>query len=596
MDAPEPMLRILRLSFEYWQRHPLSIAFILVSMLGITAIEVMLPVFTGNMINAITTTSHEHSSPFNILLAIVALGVIHLTIRDLILRTVNRLTSSVIQDMTQRAFWHVQRLSTDWHSSNLLGETIRKITRGTWAIDSINEIILVEATPTFMVLLIATVLLSINWPIIGLITMIGVFLFVSVSLYLTSCYVIPAAQQASTVDSELSGRIADAIAGNAIVKSFGAELREDTSIAQATELWRQRTVEAWDRSVNSGSIQNLIVVALNAVVLYVSLSQWQRGLVTVGGLAYVMTTHALIHSHLRDIGLHARILQRAVGEMEEFAGLVSSPLDPKDSLDAPSISISRGQIDFKAVSFRYPGQPRSIYDRISLTIHAGERVGIVGRSGSGKSTFIKLLQRHYDLEDGNILIDDQDISKVTQESLRHQIALVPQEPMLFHRTLAENIAYGKPNATMTQIIHAAKQAYAHDFISQLPNAYNTPVGERGVRLSGGERQRIALARAILTNAPILVLDEATSNLDGVSESLIQNAIEELISDRTTIIVAHRLSIMQKVDRILVFDHGKLVEQGAHAELSMKKDGHYYHLLQSQAMEPVGDQQGDAIQY
>jgi len=219
-----------------------------------------------------------------------------------------------------------------------------------------------------------------------------------------------------------------------------------------------------------------------------------------------------------------------------------------------------------------------------VEIRAGERVGLVGRSGSGKTTFVKLLQRLYDVSGGKILIDGQDIAKATQHSLRSQIAIVQQEPILFHRTLAENIAYGRPGASMSAIEQAARLANAHDFILRLPKGYGTLVGERGVKLSGGERQRVALARAFLADAPVLILDEATSSLDSESEGLIQQAMERLMKGRTSIVIAHRLSTVRSLDRILVFDRGEIVEQGTHAALTTRPGGVYRSLFELQATE------------
>ena len=222
-----------------------------------------------------------------------------------------------------------------------------------------------------------------------------------------------------------------------------------------------------------------------------------------------------------------------------------------------------------------------------LSLRPGEHVGLVGHSGSGKSTFVKLVQRLYDIDGGRIAIDGQDIAKVTQASLRETISVVPQEPLLFHRSLAENIAYGRPGASREDVIAAAQKAHAHDFIMALPQGYDTLVGERGIKLSGGERQRVALARAVLSDAEILILDEATSSLDSMSEALLKKAVESVIEGRTTIIVAHRLSTIQNVDRILVFDQGRIVEQGTHAELLARPDSQYRRLFDSQAFGLIG---------
>jgi ATP-binding cassette subfamily B protein len=239
---------------------------------------------------------------------------------------------------------------------------------------------------------------------------------------------------------------------------------------------------------------------------------------------------------------------------------------------------------FEDVTFHYGGHIAPLYDGLSVEIRAGERVGLVGRSGSGKTTFVKLVQRLYDVSGGRILIDGQDIGLATQHSLRSQIAIVQQDPILFHRSLAENIAYGRPGASMAAIEQAARLANAHDFIQRLPKGYGTLVGERGVKLSGGERQRVALARAFLADAPVLILDEATSSLDSESEALIQQAMERLMKGRTSIVIAHRLSTVRSLDRILVFDRGEIVEQGVHAALANRTGGIYRGLFERQATE------------
>jgi len=270
--------------------------------------------------------------------------------------------------------------------------------------------------------------------------------------------------------------------------------------------------------------------------------------------------------------------------MEELVAIHDEAIGIADAADATSIDIQGGHIVFNDVSFLYGGHRTPLYDGLSVEIRAGERVGLVGRSGSGKSTFIKLLQRLYDVSGGRILIDRQDIAQATQQSLRSQIAIVQQEPILFHRTLAENIAYARPGASLAAIEQAARLANAHEFILRLPKGYGTLVGERGVKLSGGERQRVALARAFLADAPVLILDEATSSLDSESEALIQEAMERLMQGRTSIVIAHRLSTVRSLDRILVFDHGRIAEQGTHAALAARPDGLYRGLFERQATE------------
>jgi len=270
--------------------------------------------------------------------------------------------------------------------------------------------------------------------------------------------------------------------------------------------------------------------------------------------------------------------------MEELVEVQFHPLGIEDRPDAKPAMIEEGEVRFDHVTFQYGKHSTPLYNDFSVTIPAGQRVGLVGHSGSGKTTFVKLIQRLYDVNDGAIRIDGRDIREATQASLRSQIAIVQQEPILFHRSLAENIAYARPGATRQEIIEAAKLASAHDFIVSLPKGYETLVGERGVKLSGGERQRVAIARAFLADSPILILDEATSSLDSESEVLIQKAMERLMVGRTTIVIAHRLSTVRALDRLLVFDKGRIVEEGTHEELVRRDGGIYRRLFERQALE------------
>ncbi|HYX01962.1 MAG TPA: ABC transporter ATP-binding protein, partial [Reyranella sp.] len=343
----------------------------------------------------------------------------------------------------------------------------------------------------------------------------------------------------------------------------------------------------WSRATLTGILQQGILMVLRVTVIGLALLFWWQDAASLGDVTFVLTAYAVVNGYLRDIGHHVHNIQRSTSDLEELVAFHAEPLGVEDRPGATEIVIGRGEIRFDQVRFRYPALDRQVYDGLSVAIPAGQRVGLVGRSGSGKTTFVKLVQRLYDIDGGCIAIDGQDIAGVTQESLRRQVAIVQQEPVLFHRSLAENIAYGRPDATMAEIVTAARLAHAEVFIEQLPQRYATLVGERGVKLSGGERQRVALARAFLANAPILILDEATSSLDSESETLIQDAMHGLMRGRTTLVVAHRLSTVRELDRILVFDHGRIVEDGNHATLLRLKGGIYRRLIERQA-EGAGD--------
>ncbi len=301
-----------------------------------------------------------------------------------------------------------------------------------------------------------------------------------------------------------------------MVKAFGAEEREDARLAWLISRWRARTWRTWMLHTWSGTVQLALLWVVRTAVTGTALWLWWEGRATPGDVTYVLATYFVVHGYLRDIGQHVHHLQRSVNEMEEMVRLYEAPSGVADIEDAPPLVIGAGEVRFEHVDFHYGSHATALYRDLDVRIAPGERVGLVGHSGSGKTTFVKLIQRLYDVTGGRVLIDGQDVSKVSQMSLRSQVAIVQQEPILFHRTLAENIAYARPGATRAQIEHAAQLANAHDFIVRLPRGYQTLVGERGVKLSGGERQRVALARAFLADAPILILDEATSSLDSES--------------------------------------------------------------------------------
>jgi ATP-binding cassette subfamily B protein len=521
---------------------------------------------------------------FSALAAIVALGFASATLRVIGLHAIVPFTLKIMSDVARDAFVRVQRFSTDWHANSFAGSTVRKITRGMWALDLLNDTILMALLPSLVVLFGSMILLGSYWPSLGLVVGAGAAVYVPMIIWLSTDYIAPAARVSNAWDTKVGGTLADALTCNAVVKSFGAEAREDARLEHVIERWRMRVRRTWRRSIHTATAQFAVLLSLRASVIGGSLLLWIAGRATPGEVTYVLTSYYIIHAYLRDVGMHVNNLQRSVNDMEELVAIHDEPIGIADATGARPIDIEGGRIVFEDVTFHYGGHRAPLYDGLSVDIRAGERVGLVGRSGSGKTTFVKLVQRLYDVSGGRILIDDQDIAKATQHSLRSQIAIVQQDPILFHRTLSENIAYGRPGASMAAIEQAARLANAHEFILHLPKGYGTLVGERGVKLSGGERQRVALARAFLADAPVLILDEATSSLDSESEALIQQAMERLMKGRTSIVIAHRLSTVKSLDRILVFDRGEIVEQGTHAALAARAGGIYRALFERQATE------------
>lgn len=314
-------------------------------------------------------------------------------------------------------------------------------------------------------------------------------------------------------------------------------------------------------------VQGGMIAVMTGVSAFTLIHLYSKGLVSIGDFALILGLSMEVGHMMWYTMYQVDQFNQALGKARQSLNALMIPHDIKDKNKASELAVSRGYIEFSKVKFHYHGT-YSLFQNKSVTIEAGQKVGLVGYSGSGKSTFVNLILRLYDVVEGQILIDGQDISEVTQESLRRAIAMIPQDPTLFHRSLMDNIRYGKLGTCDEEIISASQKAHAHEFISLLSGGYETLVGERGVKLSGGQRQRIAIARAILKNAPILILDEATSQLDSITEANIQESLWELMQRKTTLVIAHRLSTLLHMDRILVFDKGHIIEDGSHSELLM----------------------------
>jgi ATP-binding cassette subfamily B protein len=584
---PAAIRVVIPFVFRHWLNQPALALTVAGGLFGATVADLFMPVFSGHLVDALTRGAAEpaaRNAALSAFGAIVALGLLSVILRLTGLRAIVPFTLRIMSDVARDAFVRVQRFSTDWHANSFAGSTVRKITRGMWALDLLNDTILMALLPSLAVLLGSMILLGLHWGSLGLVIALGALIYVSMTVMFSTRYIAPAARVSNAWDTKVGGTVADALTCNAVVKSFGAEAREDARLARVVSRWRTRVKRTWLRYTYTSTAQLAVLLCLRASVIGGSLLLWMAGRASPGDVTYVLTSYYIIHAYLRDVGMHINNLQRSVNDMEELVAIHDEAIGIADAIDARPIDIQGGRIVFEDVTFHYGGHRAPLYDGLSVDIGAGERVGLVGRSGSGKTTFVKLVQRLYDVSGGRILIDGQDIAKATQHSLRGQIAIVQQDPILFHRSLAENIAYGRPSASMAAIEQAARLANAHEFILRLPKGYGTLVGERGVKLSGGERQRVALARAFLADAPVLILDEATSSLDSESEALIQQAMERLMRGRTSIVIAHRLSTVRSLDRILVFDRGEIVEQGTHAALTARSGGIYRGLFERQATE------------
>lgn len=381
-------------------------------------------------------------------------------------------------------------------------------------------------------------------------------------------------------ENKQTGQLADSITNELSVKSYARENLEEGRFSKATKRTKESIFDVAKVSFWRNLSMNIVnMITFIGMLVLIIMGHNLFGL-TIASLVFLYSLSNSLLSNVWTINHILRSMNRSFGDAKEMVSILDMPYAIDDKSDK-QLEVGDAVIDFSHMAFQHEGQKDKLFDNFELTIPAGQRLGLVGVSGSGKTTLTKLLLRFADVTEGGIYIDGQDIRDVTQKSLRENIAYVPQESSLFHRSIFENIAYGKPGATDEEVYEAARLANADEFIADLPEGYDTLVGERGVKLSGGQRQRIAIARAILKDAPILVLDEATSALDSESEALIQGALANLMEGRTSIVVAHRLSTVAGMDRIVVLKNGKIVEQGTHQEL-LKKNGEYGKLWSRQS--------------
>ncbi|MDJ0847970.1 MAG: ABC transporter ATP-binding protein [Myxococcota bacterium] len=581
-----PVRDVLAFVWGYWRQVPLRLAGMVVGVTLGVVLEVQIPRFSADLVaqierllrGAATVADAREAA-----LWLIGLFAATFAVKQLYLRNWMYLASQVMQQLLADGFRQVQRFSQEWHSNHFAGSTQRKITRGMWAYDSLADTLVVDLGPAIGLLAGFTAAMALRDPALGLYFGLAVAFFLTVSILLSARYVAPANVVSNDADTEVGGALADAITCNAIVKSFGAEEREDDRFDGTSQGWRLKSRRAWLRSMDAGAVQSVLLLGLLGGLLALVLVRSEAAAERVEGAVYVIATYLVVHGYLRNVGWQVRQAQRAINELDDLVAITKTAPQVENAPGAPDFVPGPGAIEFRGVHFGYRNQPLPVFRGLDVRVRPGERLALVGESGSGKSTFAKLVQRLYDVQGGGIRIDGQDVSQVTQESLRRAISVVPQEPILFHRSLAENIAYGRPGAASDEIVAAARKAHAHEFIAKLERGYDTLVGERGIKLSGGERQRVAIARAILADAPILVLDEATSSLDSVTEHLIQEALAALMEDRTAIVIAHRLSTIRQVDRILVFDHGRIIEEGSHDELVRRVGGRYQRLVEMQTL-------------
>lgn len=487
---------------------------------------------------------------------------------------------TVMAKLKQQSYDYLMQHSYSFFTSNFVGSIVQKVNRFARSFERLSDNLIWNLLPLLVrAVSIFIVVLFIN-KTIALIILIWLFVFLSFNI-IFSKWKLKYDLKAAEFDSKATGYLADTITNQNTVSLFGGFDHEKKGYQNVTNQQAKITIFTWNFEAVIEGGQGFLSFAIEFILFFFAIRYWQQGLITVGVFVLLQVYIINLIHQLWGFTRLIRDVYQSYADAKEMVEIMKLPHEIQDHSDAQDLFVNKGEIEFKDLNFKF-NEARKVLEHINLTIRSGEKVALVGPSGAGKTILVRLLLRFYSPSAGKILIDGQDIAIVTQDSLRKNISMVPQDPILFHRTLAENISYGKPDAAEKEVKKAAKLAHCDEFIKSLPLGLGTYVGERGVKLSGGERQRVAIARAILKNATMLILDEATSSLDSHSEMLIRDALDNLMVNRTTIVIAHRLSTIQKMDRIIVIDNGRIIEQGTHRQLLKKKNSLYKKLWTLQA--------------
>lgn len=471
----------------------------------------------------------------------------------------------VMRDIAQRAFDHLISLDANFHANRFGGSLVSQVNKLVGSYIRFADSIIFNLY-TLLIAMVATLaILGPRVPAYAL-TLVGLSIVYIIGTVIFSRPVREANTRQAEQESRQTGQLADSISNIMAVKSFAAEKHESRRFWKEANKTKEATHKSMVTTMYRETFSSTLTSAIGIASLVIAVFGVRYFGANIATLFLVVSYTSLIGMRLWEFQNVLRQMNRAFGDASDMMKILQIKPAIQDPKKPEKVKISSGQIDIENVSYTHDGKKRALFDGLNLNIKPGEKIGLVGHSGSGKTTLTSLLLRFADISDGSIKIDGQDIRNITQKDLRSHITYVPQEPLLFHRSIAENISYAKPDASRQEIEAIAKMAHAYEFIKDLPEGYETLVGERGVKLSGGQKQRVAIARSMLKDAPILVLDEATSALDSESEVLIQDALWKLMEGRTAIVIAHRLSTVQKLDRIIVMEDGKIVEQGSHKQL------------------------------
>ncbi|MFA5070171.1 MAG: ABC transporter ATP-binding protein [Patescibacteria group bacterium] len=570
----------------YWRaslHYKKTLILTLVGVIGAAVMNVIVPLYLKKFVDLLTSgqlISAVVSSLISVVVIITFLRLAQWIFYRLTTFSASNFQSKVMADLTEYCFAYLQKHSLGFFTENFVGSLVKKVKWFARSFEVITDRLFWDLGPLVINIgIIIAILFRRNIFLGG-----GVLVWLVVFLVINGVFIrfkLKYDLRRSEAETKTTAVIADTITNQSTIKLFDGYEREIKGFGRVNERLRVLRKLTWDYSNIFEAVQGFLMSGLEIGILFLSIFLWKKEIITIGDFVLIQTYLINIFSRIWDFGKVIRHIYESLADAEEMTVILEMPLEITDAPGAKDLVVSEGIINFDRVDFNYQ-KTRAVLKKFNLAVKPCERLGVVGPSGAGKTTLIKILLRLHEVTAGRVIIDGQNISRVTQKSLRRQISLVPQDPILFHRSLRDNIRYGRPEATDNEVIRAAKVAHCHEFIVNLAEGYETHVGERGIKLSSGERQRVAIARAILYNAPILVLDEATSSLDSESERLIQDALDELMKNKTVLAIAHRLSTIKKMDRIIVIDGGRITEEGAHNQLIKKRNGIYKNLWQLQA--------------
>ncbi|PIQ80003.1 hypothetical protein COV81_00125 [Candidatus Peregrinibacteria bacterium CG11_big_fil_rev_8_21_14_0_20_41_10] len=566
----------------YWQKvrtYPRYLFAIFLGQSGGIAADLVKPYIYKLIIDLVVLGSTNYNRIFGLLVIILVSEIILSNLWRVAGFAGIKLQTEAMTSIANESFDYLQQHSYTYFSNNFTGALVKRLNRFISSFESIADRITWNLlTLTIRTILVLVILTIADWRIAAVLLVWLTIYGLTLRWYLnwhTKMDTTVASQE-----TKVTAQLADSITNFENVKLFSNVKYERKRFRDTTGKLKDLMKISWTANEWYFAFQTILMVIGEFGIMWITLKFWQQNLLTIGTVLLVQAYVVQIMSRVWDLSHVFKDIYRNLSNAEEMMVILNSPHEVKDKKGAKTLKVTKGTIQLKDISYAYENI-QTVFKNLNITIKSQEKIAIVGESGAGKSTLVKLLLRFYDLQKGQILIDGQGINQITQASLRQNIAFVPQDPAMFHRSIIENIRYGRLNATDEEVIKAAKLARCHEFIMKSPQGYQTKVGERGIKLSGGERQRIAIARAILKNAPILVLDEATSSLDSRSERLIQAALHNLMKNKTVIAIAHRLSTVKEMDRIIVLENGVILEEGKHAEL-LTKDKHYAELWKIQS--------------